>query len=1057
MKFVHLHVHSHYSLLDGLPKIDDLVKRAIELNYEALALTDHGVLYGAIEFYKTCQKFNIKPIIGVETYVAPRSRFLKEGRQDALNYHLVLLAENEKGYRNLLKLITLSWLEGFYYRPRVDKEILREYREGIIALSACPSGEIGQKLLINDFDGALKAALEYEEIFGKGNFYLEIGIHPNIEDSRKVLPGILKIHEITKIPLVGTQDVHYLKKEDAPIHDVFLAIQTGNKTEETDRLTLKYDDFSLLPMEEIFEKFKNYPEAIYNTFEISQRCSLKLDLGKVLMPYYPLPREETADSYLRKLCEKNLVERGLKNDQEALKRLDYELKVIEKTGFAPYFLIVQDFVNWAKDNGIMVGPGRGSAAGSLVAYLLKITEVNPLKYNLLFERFLTPDRISFPDIDIDFSDIRRDEVFDYLRKRYGENRVAQIITFGKMASRAAIRDAGRALGYSYAFCDRIARFIPSDMSLEEAEELIEIKNILKESDEARKLFEVAKKLEGTVRHASVHACGTVISPGPLEEYVPLQFAPQDQKRIITQYDMYAIDEIGLLKIDLLGLRTLSIIETTNKLIKERHNLEIKFDEEFKDHKTYKLLQNGKTIGVFQLESGGMQRFLRMLKPENLEDIVSAVALFRPGPLELIPTFLRRRFGKEKTEYIHPALEPILKNTHGIAVYQEQLMEIAMKLGGFSPTEADILRKAVGKKIGELLEEQGRKLIEGMVKNGIEKETAEKIWQWFKPFARYGFNRSHAVAYAMISYYTAYLKANFLVEFLTSCLMHDNDDVEKVEKYLNDARDFNITVLPPDINESSAEFTIVDDRTIRFGLLSIKNIGEPLVKEIEKERKLNGKFRSIGDFLLRVKHKELNKKSLESLIKAGVFDSLHPRHVLYHNLEELLSFNQKSQKLPLKTSLFGTQSHEIYLKPSPEINKLTLLKWEKELLGIYLTGHPFEEYVKFLKGEVVEIRLVKKGTIGLETKIAGVINKIKRSLTKNKEPFAILELEDLTGRIEVRVFPKIYEKCYQLLGEGKIVKISGRLDMAGDNVCLLGEDIEDITFLPEIKKKIYQKI
>ena len=1058
MKFVHLHVHSHYSLLDGLPKIKDLVEYAAKLGYEALALTDHGNLSGAIEFYKYCQKFNIKPIIGVEAYVAPRSRFLKESKVDAANYHLILLAENETGLKNLYKLISKAWLEGFYYRPRIDKDLLRENHEGLIALSGCPSGEIGRKILANDFEGALKTAQEYEAIFGKGNFFIELGIHPNLEDSRKLEKALIKLSEITQIPLVATQDSHYLNKNDAKIHDVFIAIQTGKNIDDESRLSLKNDDFSLSSEEEILLKFKNYPSAIKNTLLINERCNLKINFGQIKIPKYPLPEKETPESYLYKLINIGLSKKGIHLNDKIKQRIDYEFSVITKTGFASYFLIVQDIVNWAKEKSIFVGPGRGSAAGSLIAYLLNITEIDPLKYNLLFERFLTPERINFPDIDIDLPDTRRDEILTYLKTKYGNDHVAQIITFGKMASRAAIRDAGRALGYSYSFCDKIARFIPPNFSLEEAQNLIEIKNILSTSDEAKKLFEIAQKLEGTIRHASVHACGVVITPEPLTEYLPLQFAPQDQKRTITQYDMYAIDDLGLLKIDLLGLRTLSIIETAKNIIKSRKGIQIKLDVENKDPKTYELISQGKTDGVFQLESSGMKRFLKTLKPTEIEDLINAIALYRPGPMDLIPSFIKRRAGREEITYLHPKLEPILKSTYGIAVFQEQLMQIAKDLAGFSPSEADTLRKAVGKKIGELLEIEGRKLIEGMIKNGIDQKIAEKIWEWFKPFARYGFNRSHAVCYAYISYYTAYLKANFPVEFITACLIHEGTDIEKIEKYLNDARNnFQIRVLPADINESFEYFTIIDDKTIRFGLLSIKNIGEPLVKEIIRERETNGKFQSINDFIRRIKHKDLNKKSLESLIKSGVFDSLHTREELYFNIEELLNYSQRVRSIFISSSLFGsdsTKSIPKYKYELKKIDKLTKLKWERELLGVYISGHPFEEFEKFIRGQVMSIKMIKKTSAsGSEIFVAGVINKIKRSLTKSKEPFAILEIEDLEDKIEVIMFPKIYEKYYQLLEEGRVVKVKGKTDLRSDNLCLIADEIEDISLLPSIKNNL----
>jgi DNA polymerase-3 subunit alpha len=1042
MSFVHLHTHSHYSLLDGFSKIDDLIKRASELGFPALALTDHGTLSGAIEFYKKAKKAGIKPIIGCEVYLAPRTRFDKTARIDSKSYHLTLLAKDEKGYKNLIKLVTKGWLEGFYYKPRIDKEILREHSEGLICLSGCPASEISKALLSQNYDLAKKLAFEYLDIFGHGNFYIEIDYHPKIEDSKKLKNLLIKLSEETKIPLVVTYDSHYPNPEDASVHDVFLAIQTGKDIDEEERLTMRQDDFSLVDYGTIFNLHKDIPEGIKNTLEIAEKCNLEIELGKLKLPKYPLPEEETEIVYLRKLAEKGISKRNL-NFEEIKDRFDYELKIIEKTGFAGYFLIVQDIVNFAKENNLMVGPGRGSVGGSLIAYLLGITEINPLRYGLLFERFLNPERYEFPDIDIDFSDIKRDLVFDYVKKKFGQDRFAQIITFGKMASRAAVRDAGRALGFSFSFVDRLARLIPANLSLEEAEKLNDVQKILKENKDYQRIINAAKRLEGTIRHASVHACGTVIAPGPILDYLPLQFAPGEEKVIISQYDMYSIQEIGLLKMDFLGLRTLSIIETSKNLILQRRGKEIIFDDKFDDQNTFELLRQGKTIGVFQLEGRGMTEYLKRLKPEKLEDIVVLLALYRPGPMELIPSFIRRKFGKEEINYLHPKLEPILKETYGIMVYQEQLMKMAQELAGYSPFEADVLRKAVGKKIKSLLDEEIKKLTERMIENGVNKEIAQKIAKLIEPFARYGFNKSHAVCYAILAYYTAYLKAHFPIEFLTSCLIHEGKDIERVKIYLQDLKNYGFKILPPDINESNFYFTIVDEKTIRFGLGSIKNIGGPLIEFIEEERKRNGPFLSLADFLRRVKHKDLNKKSLESLIKAGAFDRFSQRSTLISNLDYLLDYAQKTKNFNSSLSLFGSSNNDLYLKPGKEIDELEILKWEKELLGIYLSGHPFKKYSSRFNGKTKNIKEALKMEEGMKVSLAGVLNEIKRMITKNKEPFAYLEIEDLTDKIEVMLFPKVYENYFEILKEGKIYFLVGTLQKRDNKNLLLADLITEV--------------
>jgi len=1048
MKFVHLHTHSHYSLLDGLAKIDDLIDRAKELGMKAIALTDHGNLYGAIEFYKKAIKQEIKPILGVETYVACRSRFEKQTKVDDKYFHLILLCENNLGWQNLIQLVTKSYLEGFYYRPRVDKELLKQYHEGLIVLSACPAGEIPQLLSNDKFEEAEKVAKEYQEIFGQENFFLEIGHHPNIPEINKINDGLKKLSEKTGIPLVATQDIHYLKSEDADYHDILLAVQTGNKISDDDRLTLKADDFSMRSQEEMMEFFKDLPEAIENTVKIAERCNVNLALNQILLPTFSLPEAETsAIVYLRKLVMERLPNRFEVADAKTMERLDYELEVIEKTGFADYFLIVQDFVIWAKERGIVVGPGRGSSAGSLVSYVLGITDIDPLKYDLLFERFLNPDRISMPDIDLDFTDVRRDEVFAYIRQKYGEDKVAQIITFGTMAARAAVRDAGRALGLPYAFCDQLAKLIPFnptqgmkvgwlDKSLQNVTEL---KSLYQNNPDAKKVIDAARQLEGVARHASVHACGIVISEEPLINYVPLQRSPQDENIIITQFEMHSIEDLGLLKIDLLGLKNLTIIEETIRLIKELHDEEINISKiPLDDKKTFKLLQEADCTGVFQLESSGMRRNLKELKPTELEDIIAMVSLYRPGPIELIPLFINRKHGREKVKYLHPKLEPILENTYGIGIYQEQMMRIARDLAGFSLAEADTLRKAIGKKIRVLLEAQKEKLIKGMVENGIDEKTAEEIWKLFPPFARYGFNRSHAACYALIAYRTAYLKAHWPIEFMTALLNADAGDVERIAFLVSEAQKNSIQVLPPDINKSFVNF-IPEEKNIRFGLLAIKNVGLNIVEAIIRERQVGGPFQNLNDFLCRVRHKDLNKKSLESLIKVGVFDSLNTeRGELLNNLDNILSFcqNIKKSQNSSQVSLFGTN----YYTPAfldkksdeniPVASPKERLAWEKELLGLYISGHPLKQYLEKLQNykvrSIKEI-LAKKGESNSNGyQIAGVISRVERIISKLGQPILFVKIEDLSGALEIVVFSDTLAKNPTVWRENNVIIANGRL-------------------------------
>lgn len=1034
MKFVHLHTHTHYSLLDGLSKVDQLVNRAKMLGMEALAITDHGNIYGAVEFYKACKKADIKPIIGVETYVAKHSRLSKDPKVDNVRYHLTVLAKNNTGYKNLTELITKSHLEGFYYKPRIDMELLEMHKEGLIVLSGCFSGEVAKLLRADNIKGAEEVASHYKKIFGE-DYYIEI--QPESPDLHKKLIDLARKLDIQ---LVATQDSHYLTKEDADAHEVLLAIQTNGRLDDEDRFTFKGFDSSFSSTEEMYEKMKHIPESLENTVKIAEKCNFEFELDNIILPKYDTPENKDANLYLRDLLNKRVFEKYPDLTDEVKERVEYELSVIEKTGFADYFLIVQDFVNWAKDHGIVVGPGRGSAAGSIISYILGITGVDPIKYNLLFERFLNPMRISMPDIDLDFADLRRDEVLGYIKDKYGEDKVAQIITFGTMAARASVRDAGRALGFSYAFCDRIAKLIPFEPNLNKSdtkldkyiESVPELKEEYASDPDVRKLIDSALKLEGVCRHASVHACGVVVSKEPLTDYMALQRSPQHEDSVITQFEMHSVEDLGLLKIDLLGLKTLTIIEETLRLLRELHDIDIDISKiPLDDKKTYELLQTGETTGVFQFESSGMRRYMKELQPTELEDLTALVSLYRPGPLDLIPSFINRKFGKEKVTYLHPKLEPILKTTYGIGIYQEQMMRIARDLGGYTLPEADTLRKAIGKKIKSLLAEQEKKLVEGMIKNGIDELTAKRIWDLFPPFARYGFNRSHAVCYALIGYQTAYLKANYPVEFMTAVLNNSRDDVDRIAFLVNDMKKMDIEVLPPDINKSVAVF-VPEGKNIRFGISAIKNIGANITNILVNERLRGGPYTSIEDVATRINHRDLNKKSIEALAKGGAMDSLGiDRMTIIKNLDEILKVKSAGASLgnDNQVSLFGGEPIKIKLKleESESATKAQKLSWEKELLGLYVTDHPLREYEEIAKKKkLLPISEIQKEEDGNTIKTYGLITRIKAIQTKNGDPMLFAKIEDLSDTIEILIFKDVLEKTQEIWEENNIIGISGRI-------------------------------
>lgn len=1036
-KFYHLHLHSHYSLLDGLPKIDEILEHCEKLEMDAVALTDHGNIYGAVEFFKKAKEKKIKPIIGCEIYLAFERMELKRPKIDDKKYHLVLLVKNEKGYKNLVKLLTIAHLQGFYYKPRVDELLLKEYSEGLIALSACLQGKIPQLILAKKMKEAEETALLYQEIFGKENFYLELQHHPNIKEQKLVNEALIQIAKKNKIPLVATNDCHYLKSEDAEAQDILMLINTGADPNDPERLTMRQDDFSMKSPKVMIEHFSKIPEAIENTEKIVSMCNFEFKFGELKLPKFQTPNNESYDEYLEKLCYSALEKKFGKNPKkEILERLNYELEIIKKSKFSSYFLIVQDFISWAKSQRIVVGPGRGSVGGSLVAYLLGITNIDPLKYNLLFERFLNPERISPPDIDVDFTDRRRDEVIEYVRQKYGISNVAQIITFGTMAARAVVRDVGRALGYPYSFCDKIAKLIPQGLTIDEAlAKSLELRALYEEDQKVQRLIEFARKLEGCARHVSTHACGVVISAVPLDEICPLQHPTQDDSAIVTQFEMKSLEDLGLLKMDFLGLENLTLIEETLKKIYAIHKKEIDINNiPLDDKKTFKLFQQGQTIGVFQFESEGMRKWLRKLKPSSFEDLVAMIALYRPGPLQFIETYIKRKFKREKVEYLHPKLENILKETYGIPIYQEQIMKIAQELAGFTLGEADILRKAIGKKIKDLLLEQKEKFIKGCEKNKIPEEIAKKIWNWIEPFGSYSFNKSHSVAYATIAYQTAYLKAHYPVEFMASLLSTKKADVERIAFLIEEAKRMGIEVLPPDINESYREFSVVPEKNqIRFGLLSIKNVGENTVEAILNERKRGGPFQSFADFLLRMNPQDLNKKTMESLIKAGVFDKFGERNQFLQNLESILEWHREffRERKNQQMDLFGKPQNpnpNIYLKPVPPASKREKLIWEKELLGLFVSSHLAEDFVKiFEKAKVLPLPQITQKLVGKMVKIGGVITGIKKILTRNGSPMYFAKIEDGKGQIEMVIFPAILMKKPQVFQEHKVIIAIGKVD------------------------------
>lgn len=1093
-KFCHLHLHTEYSLLDGSGKIKKLVKKAKELGMESMAITDHGVMYGCVDFYKAAKEEGIKPILGCEVYVASKSMHIKNVDKDNTTNHLVLLVKNEVGYENLMKIVSEASIEGFYYKPRVDHDYLRKHSEGIIALSACLGGEVQRALLNEDYEKAKEVALAYKDIFKEG-FYLELQNH-GMDEQRRVNELNIKLSKETGIPLVATNDVHYIEQKDSKSHDILMCIQTGKTVEDTDRRRYPSDQFYLKSAEEMYDMFAYVKEALENTVKIADECNFDYEFHVSKLPKFPLPEGADPFTYLRDTCFMGLIERydvfkefldkpydyekvvalGEENEEakELIDRLQYELGVINQMGYVDYFLIVWDFIKYSIDNGIPTGPGRGSAAGSIVAYTLGITKIDPIKYSLLFERFLNPERVSMPDIDSDFCYERRQEVIDYVVEKYGEDNVSQIITFGTMAARACIRDVGRAMNYSYAEVDRIAKMIPTmlGITIEKALDLNpELKAAYDSEERVKNLIDVSRDLEGLPRHSSTHAAGVVIASKPLVEYVPLQ---KNEEMIVTQFGMTTLEELGLLKMDFLGLRTLTVMNDAIKMIKYNRGVDIDLDKiDFNDKEVYKMIGEGKTAGVFQLESAGMVSFMKELKPDSLEDIIAGISLYRPGPMAEIPRYIERKRNPDKVEYLTPELEDILNVTYGVMVYQEQVMEIVRKLAGYSMGRSDLVRRAMSKKKHKVMEEERKNFIYGIedengnievpgcLRNGISEEVANKIYDMMMDFASYAFNKSHAAAYAVVGYQTAYLMRYYPVEMIAAMLNSVMGVNEKVAGYIKFAESQGIQVIPPDINKSYSKFTVEGDKII-FGLAAIRNVGVNVVEAIVKAREDKGQFTSIMDFINKLDLGAINKRAVESLIKAGALDSFDVfRSKLLAVYEKLMDgvSGEKKRNIDGQMSLFAIDDEvampEVTYPNIKEFTKKHLLSMEKEMTGVYLSGHPLDEYKKSLEMQTTtSISTINKVHKALEDNISkgisideivnqmpikdneqvilgGILTEVKQKVTRNNTIMAFLKLEDLDGEIEVIVFPRTLDRIRESIAEDALVTIKGRINIKED--------------------------
>ena len=1090
-EFVHLHIHSEFSLLDGANRIKDLPVRAKELGMDSIAITDHGVMFGAIDFYKACKKEGVKPIIGCEVYVAPRSRTDKQPGIDNHYYHLILLAKNNEGYRNLSKLVSLSFVDGYYYKPRIDREILEKYHEGLICLSACLAGEVNQALLSGQNEKAEQVALWHKKVFGD-DYYIEIqnnGIKEQVLANQKLVQLARKLD----IPLVATNDAHYLKREDAYNHEVLLCIQTGKRMSDEDRMKFDTDELYVKSPEEMAEYFKAFPDAIENTVKIAEQCNVEFEFGHTILPNYDVPPEyPTHYDFLKELCDKGLKKRYGKNlSDEIQKRAEYELSIIKKMGYVDYYLIVWDFIHYAKTNGIPVGPGRGSGAGSILAYAIEITDIDPIKYGLLFERFLNPERISMPDFDVDFSDERRQEVIDYVARKYGHYHVSQIITFGTMAAKMVIRDVARVLDYPYAEADALAKMIPNEIHItikKALEQNKELKERYDTDEQTRKILDIAMGLEGMPRQASTHACGVVITKDPVDTYVPLYVR---DGQINTQYIMTTLEELGLLKMDFLGLRNLTVIQNTIDMVKENHGIDVEFDQDMSDPKVYKLWQDGNTSGIFQFESQGMTNFMKELKPDCLEDLIAGVSLYRPGPMDQIPRYIRGKQNPGHNEYTHPSLEPILNVTYGCMVYQEQVMQIVRDLAGYSLGRADLVRRAMGKKkldvmakerevfIHGQVDENGNIEVPGCVRNGIDEVSANKIFDEMAEFAKYAFNKSHAACYAVVSYRTAYLKAYYPAEFMAATLNSYLGNLDKAPQYIDECKRLGIQILKPDINKSFEKFT-VEDGKIRFGLGAIKNVGTIPVENIVKERKEKGEYKSFTDFCERISELQVNKKCVESLIKAGAFQKFEQtRATLLASFEAIIDTIQSGNKKGFngQVSMFdiGTKQEKEDMEKQKykfeeyeEMPEKEMLSMEKEMLGIYISGHPLEKMreqiihstninsldlskiaeqadTTNIEENTQQIQTTKpKFVDGQKVKYAGIITSIKKKYTKNNKIMAFITIEDLYGTAEIIAFENAVVNAGKSLIEENIVVVDGRLSIRDDQEpTIIANEIKDL--------------
>lgn len=1054
--FAHLHVHTEYSLLDGACRIEKLMDRVAELGQTAVAMTDHGVMYGAIDFYRAAKARGIHPVIGCEVYVTPGSRFERGYAQGQWHRHLILLCENMEGYRNLIHMVSLSFSEGFYVRPRVDLDLLRKHSKGLICLSACLAGSIPQALMNGDYEGAKKQALEFREIFGENNFFLEIQDH-GIEAQKEVNMGLYRLSDETGIPLVATNDAHYLTREDARIQDVLMAIQMGKTVDDPTRMKFETSEFYIKSEEEMFALFPTHPDAIARTVEIANRCQVEFEFGKYHLPQFDVPDGYTAREYLDKLCLEGLHERYPDDDGTVRERLDYEINMIDKMGFVDYFLIVSDFIHYAKRNGIPVGPGRGSAAGSIVSYCLGITDLDPIKYSLYFERFLNPERVSMPDIDVDFCYVRRPEVIEYVTRKYGADHVAQIVTFGTMAARAAIRDVGRALSIPYNEADAVAKQVPMELHITIDRALTinpELKKMYDSNPTVKNLIDTARALEGMPRHASTHAAGVVITKDPVDTYVPLA---RNDEQMVTQFTMTTLEELGLLKMDFLGLRNLTVIADAEKMIR-RHTPDFSI-EKVSDHDaaTFQMLGQGRTMGVFQLESAGITNVVTGLRPQSIEDITAVVALYRPGPMQSIPRYIECRHHPEKVRYKHPLLEPILSVTYGCMVYQEQVMEAFRKLAGYSLGKADMVRRAMSKKKFKELEKERVSFIygnpdegiDGAIARGVPEQTAAEIFDEIMDFANYAFNKAHAVCYAVVSYRTAYLKCHYPREYLAALLTSVLDVPGKISEYIAEAKEMGIRVLPPDVNSSEDGFS-VSGEDIRFGLAAIKNVGRAFMRQLVEERQANGPYTSLMDFCERLYDKDLNRRALESMIQAGAFDSMgfHRSQMLavYERVVDAVA-NERRKNVEGQLDLFGmgvenVQDEEIAMPNLPEMGKKELLALEKQTTGLYLSGHPMDAYESLAKrANAAKIRAIADDLMpdaeqpkykdGMYVNLACVVSAVKLKSTKSGSMMAYATVEDMTGMMELVVFPNALQQFGMYLKEDEAVLINGRIDARED--------------------------